>query len=530
MTANESSPARRIRIGSQRPGSKPVHLERPEFTGAASPPAPAAAASEAKQSTTVADAQPTSADSPAAGLPVANETTGIAPPVAPPPVTPPSSPPKRKPDSKRHAPAPPPAEKVPPPNIRGPLPPDLEAELAEALAGTSLDDLMQGEGANAGAELAPESRLTGRVLSIHRDSVFVDLGGRRQGVLSLIAFGTDAESAPPPEPGELLQVTVARFNAVDGLYELVLPGAAIAVDDWSQVSEGMVVEARVTGSNTGGLECEVNHLKGFIPASQASLFRIADLSQMVDQKFACVVTEVNPERRRLVLSRRAVLEREKAESREKLLADLEVGQTREGTVRSLREFGAFVDLGGVDGLIHISQLSWDRLKHANEALEEGQKVKVKIQKIDPATGKISLAFRDLSENPWSGAAQKYPTRSRVQGVVSRITDFGAFVKLESGIEGLIHISELSHKRVWRVSDVVQEGQQVEVLVQSVDVNAQRIGLSLKALESRPEPVKKSEDELPEQEAAAPDAPPKKSKPLKGGIGASSGGEKFGLKW
>ena len=200
-----------------------------------------------------------------------------------------------------------------------------------------------------------------------------------------------------------------------GSIGLGLPGAAVAVVDWSQVSEGMVVEARVTGTNTGGLECEVNHLSGFIPASQASLYRVADLSQFVDQRLTCLVTEVNPERRRLVLSHRAVLEREKAESRAKLLADLEVGQVREGVVRSLREFGAFVDLGGVDGLIHISQLSWDRLKHANEALEEGQKVKVKIQKIDPATGKISLAFRDLSENPWSGAAQAYPDSESCRG-------------------------------------------------------------------------------------------------------------------
>ena len=146
----------------------------------------------------------------------------------------------------------------------------------------------------------------------------------------------------------------------------------------------MVVEARVTGHNKGGLECEVNRLRGFIPASQISMYRVEDLAQFVDQKFACVITEANPEKRNLVLSRRAVLEREKAEAKEKLMAELEVGQVREATVRSLQSFGAFVDLGGVDGLIHISQLSWDRIKHASEVLEVGQKVKVKIQKIDPA--------------------------------------------------------------------------------------------------------------------------------------------------
>ena len=133
-----------------------------------------------------------------------------------------------------------------------------------------------------------------------------------------------------------------------------------------------------------------------------------------------------------MLSRRAVLEREKAEAKEKLMAELEVGQVREGTVRSLQSFGAFVDLGGVDGLIHISQLSWDRVKHASEVLEVGQKVKVKIQKIDPQTGKIGLAFRDLSENPWANAARDFPARSRVKGTVSRLMEFGAFVRLAAG--------------------------------------------------------------------------------------------------
>jgi small subunit ribosomal protein S1 len=237
---------------------------------------------------------------------------------------------------------------------------------------------------------------------------------------------------------------------------------------------------------------------------------------------------VKPERRRLVLSRRAVLEREKAEAREKIMAELEVGQVREGTVRSLRDFGAFVDLGGVDGLIHISQLSWDRIKHASEVLEEGQKVKVRIQKIDAETGKIGLAFRDLSESPWANAVQRYPSRGKATGTVSRITEFGAFVKLEPGIEGLVHISELSHKRVWRVEDIVQEGQTVEVLVQSVDPEQQRISLSLKALEVRATPAKK-EDE-PEAEETPVPAPPKRAQPLKGGRASTSGGEKFGLKW
>jgi len=213
---------------------------------------------------------------------------------------------------------------------------------------------------------------------------------------------------------------------------------------------------------------------------------------------------------------------------------MEVGQVREGIVRNIRDFGAFVDLGGIDGLVHVSQMSWDRVKHPSEVLAVGQKVKVRIQKIDADTHKISLAYRDLFENPWTNAASKYPVTSKVTGTVSKLMDFGAFVKLEPGIEGLVHISELSFKRVHRVADMVQEGQQVEAKILSVDPENQRISLSMKALEARPEPKKK--DAEPEEEAApeVSTEPPKKKKerkvPLQGGLGRSPLAEKFGLKW
>lgn len=415
--------------------------------------------------------------------------------------------------------------KYPPPNIRSQLSPELEVEFLEALGGESLDEIISaGTGQQVVAELEIESRHKGKVIAVHRDDVFVEIGGRQQGILSARSF------AEPPEPGAVLDVIVAKFNAAEGLYELIVPGGTVDVGDWSEVAEGMIVEARVTGHNKGGLECEVSKLRGFIPASQISVYRVEDLSQFVGQSFACVITEANPEKRNLVLSRRAVLEREKAEAKEKLMATLEVGQTHEATVRSLQSFGAFVDLGGVDGLIHISQLSWDRLKHASEALEVGQKVKVKIQKIDPNTGKIGLAFRDLSENPWANVARDFPTRSRVKGTVSRLMEFGAFVRLAAGVEGLIHISELSHKRVFRVSDVLQEGQEVEVQVLSVDPEQQRISLSLKALEARATPAPKDEIEEAPEPATPAVAPKKRAVPLKGGIGGPSSGEKFGLKW
>ncbi|MEX0978156.1 MAG: S1 RNA-binding domain-containing protein [Pirellulales bacterium] len=419
---------------------------------------------------------------------------------------------------------PPAPRKYPPPNLRSQLPEDLQLEYMEALGDQSLEEIIAGESENAVVELAPESRHKATVIAVHRDNVFVELTGRQQGVVPMRTFAT------PPEVGAVLDLMVTRFEPAEGLYELGLPGAAVDVGDWSEVAEGMVVEARVTGHNKGGLECEVSRLRGFIPASQISLYRVEDLAQFVDQKLPCVVTEANAEKRNLVLSHRAVLERDKAEAKEKLLAELQVGQNREGTVRSLQAFGAFVDLGGIDGLIHISQLSWDRIKHAEEVLQLGQKVKIKILKIDPETGKIGLGFRDLSENPWANAARDYPLRTPVRGTVSRIMDFGAFVRLGPGVEGLVHISELSHRRVFRVTDVLAEGHEVEVMVLSVDVDQQRIGLSLKALEARPVPVDKDKRAEPPEPETPPPSQVKRKTPLKGGVGGPPTGETFGLKW
>jgi small subunit ribosomal protein S1 len=319
-------------------------------------------------------------------------------------------------------------------------------------------------------------------------------------------------------------------NTDDGLYEVTVPGASTVVGDWSDLVEGAVVEARVTGSNTGGLEVLVNHIRGFIPASHISLFRVDSFAEYIGQKILCVVTEVNRRRRKLVLSRRAVLEREREDARRRLLEQIEVGQTREGVVRSLREFGAFVDLGGVDGLIHISQLSWDRVEHPSEVLKEGDRIKVRVESVDLQTGRVGLSYRNLLEHPWSNVERDFPAGAIVTGVVSRIAKFGAFVKLAPGVEGLVHISELAHQHVHQVSSVVKEGQEVEVKVLSVDPQEQRISLSLKG--ALPEPAEEPSLVGGEEEGppARPLAAPKPLRPLKGGTDRQSGGEKFGLKW
>lgn len=414
------------------------------------------------------------------------------------------------------------------PNIRQSLPDDVQAEFDELLGGTDLEAMMSG---SAGVTVRKEplsdgSRVHGQVLKIHGDNVFISLGGPDEGIVPFEQFKQE------PTPGDSVEVIVRGVSREDGLFTLSLPGGTIEVSDWEDLEEGSVVEATVTGSNSGGLECKVGGVKGFIPISQISEYRVEDTSEFVNQKLLCVVTESNARRGNLVLSHRAILEREREEKRQEQLAKLQVGDEVEGTVRSVKDFGAFVDLGGLDGLIHISKLSWERVKHPSEVLEEGQKVRVKIDKIDKDTGKISLSYRDLLENPWDAAEQEFAVGSVHRGVVTRVANFGCFVKLAPGVEGLVHVSELAHHRVSKVDAFVQQGSEVEVKVLGFDREAQKISLSIKAAQqsaTSEADAKPAEEEAPE--------PPREvavkashTGPLRGGNNRDTGGERFGLRW
>jgi small subunit ribosomal protein S1 len=218
-----------------------------------------------------------------------------------------------------------------------------------------------------------------------------------------------------------------------------------------------------------------------------------------------------------------------------MLETLEPGAEFDGIVRNVREFGAFVDIGnGVEGLVHVSELSWERVANAADILQAGQRVRVIVKKVDHETGKIGLSARDLIESPWKRAGEKYHTGVTVRGTVTRIAQFGAFVKLEPGVEGLVHISELATRRIRSVADVVKEGEQVECRVLSIDPDGQKLSLSIKAL--APAPAERADrgasvESEAEPEPDVPPLPPKKrSTPLKGGVGGDSDGARFGLKW
>jgi ribosomal protein S1 len=364
-----------------------------------------------------------------------------------------------------------------------------------------------------GQEGRPGAR-TGKVIGVRAKCVFVDLGGKSEGILSV----TDFEEGKLPEPGSTIDVVVERFDPEEGVQILRLKGAAIDAD-WTNLKKGVTVEARVTKTCKGGLEVDVDGIRGFLPISQIDLSRVDDAASYVNQKFKAIVTEANQREKNLVVSRRDVLELERAEQREKTWATLEEGQIRDGVVRSIKDFGAFVDLGGVDGLLPIGEMSWSRVSKVDEMVKTGDLVKVKVLKIDRVARKLTLGLKQLTPSPWEAAADKYPRGMMIKGKVSKIMDFGAFVELEPGIEGLIHISELSPTRVRRVVDIVKPGQEVEVRILKVEPEVKRIALSLLPAKGATPAAPAEEEEEPEDDT--PPAPrPEPKVPLKGGLGDS----------
>ncbi len=398
---------------------------------------------------------------------------------------------------------------------------NLESEIAAAMGGADLPTptVAEGEAAPVG-ELTEKTRVSGTIESLRGDDVFVNIGHRLGAVASLRQFNPKK----PPQVGDKVDLIVFKVDEEAGLIQCNLPRSASRVSgDWDSVSPGQVVECMVTKTNKGGLDITVGSLRGFLPASQADIGYVANLESFVGQKLTAKVTEVNPARRRLVVSRRQLLMEEREVASKELMQTLAVGDTRTGRVKTIKDFGAFVDLGGVDGFLHVGQISWVRINHPKDVLQEGQTVEVKVLTIDPETKKIGLGMRQLASNPWAHAEDKYAKGANVTGRVSRVEPFGAFVELEPGVEGLIHISELDHKRIKRVTEVADVGQMVEVQVLELDPARKRISLSMKVLKEKP-------PEMLAAEAAAnePPPPPRRQRTdLKGGTGGQGLGGLFG---
>jgi ribosomal protein S1 len=398
----------------------------------------------------------------------------------------------------------------------------LEAELEAALTGfdpASVDvaaprskpsDRRPVANSERGQEGTPGPR-TGTVIGVRGKSLFVDLGGKSEGFIPVERFEGEL-----PAPGSAIEVVVDRFDPEEGIQVLRLKGAAIDAN-WDNLRKGEIVEARGTKTVKGGLEVDVDGIRGFLPISQIDLNRVEDASSYVNQKFKAIVTEAKPRERNLVISRREFLEQERAEQRELTWASLEEGQTRDGVVRSIKSFGAFIDIGGVDGLLPIGEMSWSRVTKVDDLVKTGDQVKVKVLKIDRVTRKLTLGLKQLSPSPWQSAAEKYPRGMLVKGKISKIMDFGAFVEIEPGVEGLIHISELSPNRVRRVADIVQAGQEVEVRILKIEPELKKMALSLLPA-FKGTPIEKDEDAETEDNEIPPIPKPERKVPLKGGLG------------
>ncbi len=351
--------------------------------------------------------------------------------------------------------------------------PKLDAEIDQALGDLSIDQLLEQQ-TPAPQQQEQKGMRLGKVVRIGKDEVYLDFGGKAQGLAPLEQFDTI-------RVGDEVEVEVERYDPTEGMLICNRKGAVRQDVSWENLNVGQIVEATVTGVNKGGLELEVKGMRAFMPAGQVDLYHIADFSQFIGQRMTAEVTQFDREKRNIVLSRRNILEREREEQRQKTLAELAEGQVRRGVVRNVMDFGAFVDLGGVDGLLHVSEMSFRRGRlNANEFVKTGDVLDVKILKIDPDTGKISLSLKQaLGQDPWQDAETKYAPGTQVTGRVTRVENFGAFLEVEEGLEGLLPVSEMSWQRIRHPSDIVKEGDTVRVAVLQVDPANRRVSFSMK---------------------------------------------------
>src|ERR1700692_1794352 len=315
------------------------------------------------------------------------------------------------------------------------------------------------------------------VVSLTADSVILDIGFKTEGILPLTAFPADK----PPKPGEKMQVSV-KGRDPEGYYELTR-GKVERPTDWASLQkafeEKSTIVGTVTGVIKGGLSVDVG-VRAFMPASRSGTKDATELAKLVEQEIRCRIIKLDVDDEDVVVDRRAVAEDEERAGKERRFSELKEGDIVRGEVRSLTDYGAFVDIGGADALLHVGEISWRRVTKPSDVLSAGQQIEAKIIKIDPEKNRIAISMKQLQPHPWDAVAGKYKPGERVRGAITRLTDFGAFVEIEPGIEGLIHISEMSWaKRVRTPSDVVKPGETVEAVILGVNAGERRISLGLK---------------------------------------------------
>lgn len=361
------------------------------------------------------------------------------------------------------------------PNTSDPVPEEQVASTGTSTFGDILSQFEQDHKAAESAEALP-----GTVVAINADAIIVDIGRKMEGVLDPAQF-RDASGNVFLKTGETLPVLITGRNA-EGYYEL----STLRVKrptDWTEFEKAFadksIIAGRVTELVKGGLRVDVG-VRAFMPASRSGAKDPIELEKLVGQEIRCRITKLDTAAEDVVVDRRAVMEEEAAQKKEQVFQSLAEGSVVHGTVRTVTEYGAFVDLGGVDGLLHIGDMSWNRIAKASDLVSVGDSVEVKILKVDPATRKISLGMKQLTADPWTVATRDLKVGDRVKGKVVRLADFGAFVEISPGVDGLIHLSSLAWgKRVRKPSDVVSVGDMVEAVVLDLKPSDKRISLSLK---------------------------------------------------
>ncbi len=357
--------------------------------------------------------------------------------------------------------------------------------------GDSFAALFETSEANAsGFELGGEGQIvTGVVVQVNRDTVVIDIGGKSEGVIGRSEFN-EAGSDYTVSPGDRVDVYIESRESDDGLISLSKEKAD-KMKVWDEISSACerdeIIEGTISQRVKGGLSVTIRGgVKAFLPGSQVDLRPIRNLDKLIGQTYEFKVIKFNKKRGNIVLSRRVLLEKERDAMKQKTLQTLEEGQVLTGTIKNLTEYGAFVDLGGIDGLLHITDMSWGRVNHPSEVFNVGDEVTVKVLKYNADTERVSLGMKQTQEDPWNHAAEAYPVGKRVRGKVMSLTDYGAFVELEPGVEGLIHVSEMSWtKKIKHPSKMLEIGEELECQVLEVDAQSKRISLGLKQLEPDP---------------------------------------------
>ncbi|HWK47096.1 MAG TPA: 30S ribosomal protein S1, partial [Stellaceae bacterium] len=330
--------------------------------------------------------------------------------------------------------------------------------------------------------------VTGRVVSVENDMVLIDVGLKSEGRVPLKEFATPGNT-PEIKAGDTVEVYLERMEDKHGEAQLSREKAR-REEAWTQLEKGFQANERVTGvifgRVKGGFTVDLNGAVAFLPGSQVDIRPVRDITPLIGTPQPFQILKMDRSRGNIVVSRRAVLEESRAEARSELVANLKEGQILNGVVKNITDYGAFVDLGGVDGLLHVTDIAWRRINHPSEALNIGQSVKVQVIRFNPETQRISLGMKQLEADPWDGVELKYPATARFKGRVTNITDYGAFVELEPGVEGLVHVSEMSWtKKNVHPGKIVSTSQEVEVMVLDVDPQKRRISLGLKQTLANP---------------------------------------------